>query len=241
MLSTYQLIVANRILSSWSLRAWLVMRWSGVKFTTRTYFMDSDSFAAEVRRFSPLGLVPLLQIEEGGQLSTISDSLAIAETMAEVNPKLWPQDKQRRAIARSVCSFIHAQGIMALRSQCSMNLSNRFDGFKASPEVLKELANLEALMQPLLNDDTPAQRGSIESSPGIMEAFLAPVAARVDSYFLPVAPRLRSYLHGLLRLPAVLEWVKEAKLEEENPARLRNNRYDGKPTSQKGDFPLLKE
>ena len=54
---------------------------------------------------------------------TVWDSLSIIEYLAEKFPqaKLWPEDRARRAHARSISAEMHS-GFMPLRNECGMNL-----------------------------------------------------------------------------------------------------------------------
>jgi glutathione S-transferase len=54
---------------------------------------------------------------------TVWDSLSIIEYLAEKFPQaeLWPEDRARRAHARSISAEMHS-GFMPLRNECGMNL-----------------------------------------------------------------------------------------------------------------------
>ena len=77
-----KLIIGNKNYSSWSLRAWLLLKEAGIDFEEHLILLDTETFAAEIARFSAAGRVPVLQL---GDLA-VWDSLAIAETVAE----RWP-------------------------------------------------------------------------------------------------------------------------------------------------------
>ena len=111
---TLTLLIGNRNYSSWSLRAWLLMRQAAIPFEERLVPLGSEAFGREVRRFSPAGRVPVL-VDAG---FAVWDTLAIAEYLAERFPHrgIWPDDAQDRARARSVCAEMHS-GFPALRSQ----------------------------------------------------------------------------------------------------------------------------
>ena len=55
-------------------------------------------------KLGPSGRVPVLKHGE----VTVWDSLAICEYIAEVTGKGWPQDREARAFARSVCAEMHS-------------------------------------------------------------------------------------------------------------------------------------
>src|SRR5262245_66680777 len=59
-MSEFTLVIGNRNYSSWSLRGWLICKAAGIEFEevlVRLYEPDSK---AQVARYSPSGLVPVL-------------------------------------------------------------------------------------------------------------------------------------------------------------------------------------
>ena len=237
----YELVIANRMLSSWSLRAWLIMRWSRLDFSTTQFFMDHDDFSMLTRQYSPIGKVPILKITpKEGKAHIIPDSLAIAETMAEHAPHLWPKDSKIRAQARVIANYIHA-GVPALRNQCPMNLSKQHNDFICSQAIKDELAELSLLLAPIGDYILATTQPALAPPLGILEAFLTPIASRVHSYRLPVASNIAEIFDALLRTQALREWLLAAYEEEHDPAHIRNQRYANDPLSQCGNFPLLHE
>ncbi len=92
-MSAYELFVLNYNYSSWSMRAGVLMRFSGAAFRETCDSLSTKLDLSEVRRLSPSGTLPLLA--HGGL--RIGDSLAIAEYLAEEFPDkpFWPRDKAR--------------------------------------------------------------------------------------------------------------------------------------------------
>ena len=88
----YTLHIANKNYSSWSLRPWVLMRTLGIEFTENLHHFD-DMVAIEFRKFSPAGKVPCLV----DSATTVWDSLAITEYLAERHPGVWPADANARA------------------------------------------------------------------------------------------------------------------------------------------------
>src|SRR5688572_4218056 len=113
-----KLVIGNKNYSSWSLRAWLLLREAGIPFEEETIRFSEPNFGERVRRYSPAGRVPVLV---DGDVA-IWDSLAIAEYVAEKFPekKLWPEPLSARAHARSICAEMHA-GFAELRRRLPMN------------------------------------------------------------------------------------------------------------------------
>ena len=77
------LFIGNQNYSSWSLRPWLVLRWSRLPFDTQLVRLDQPGYGrkaiAEVLAVSPNGTLPALH-HDG---LVVWDSLAIAEWAAE--------------------------------------------------------------------------------------------------------------------------------------------------------------
>jgi len=123
----YRLIVGTKDWSSWSLRAYLALVATGQPFDEVVIQLrktDADETKNAIRKFSKAGRVPVLEIEKGGETTTVWDSLAICETLAERHPEaqLWPKDWAARAVARSYCAEMHS-GFPDLRDQLSMDFA----------------------------------------------------------------------------------------------------------------------
>ena len=94
----YELFIANKNYSSWSLRPWVLMKALGIPFTERMIpFASPEENRVAFMRFSPNGKVPCL-VDDG---TAVWDSLAIAEYLHERHPGVWPADAKARAWARS--------------------------------------------------------------------------------------------------------------------------------------------
>jgi glutathione S-transferase len=95
------LTISSKNYSSWSLRGWLMMKFSGLKFQEVQVAPDDVDNRAELLLLSPSILVPRLD-HDGCK---VWDTLAIGEYLNELNPKahLLPKDPIARAHCRSVC------------------------------------------------------------------------------------------------------------------------------------------
>ena len=89
------LYIGNKNYSSWSLRAWLLLRQFDIAFEERALMLFTEQFRAEVGKVSAAGRVPVL-VDDG---FAVWDSLAIAEFVAERYPDkpVWPRDPRERA------------------------------------------------------------------------------------------------------------------------------------------------
>src|SRR4030088_2906507 len=115
-----KLVIGNKNYSSWSMRAWLALRAGNFPFEEifiPLYTGDADK--QRILSFTQSGKVPVLV---DGDV-TVWDSLAIIEYAAErfPNKQLWPEDRARRAHARSISAEMHS-GFAALRNECGLHL-----------------------------------------------------------------------------------------------------------------------
>ncbi|MFT3907158.1 MAG: glutathione S-transferase family protein [Steroidobacteraceae bacterium] len=205
-MSAYQLYIANKNYSSWSLRPWVLMQQLGVAFTERLQSFAAGSNWEAFRRFAPNGRVPCLI--DGAVV--VWDSLAIAEYLAERHAGVWPADPVARAYARSAAAEMHS-GFPALRNHCPMNcgVRVRLNGMPVS--VQHELRRIDELWSDgLRRFGGPFLAGAQFTA---ADAFYCPVAFRVRSYQLPLSAAAGAYAQRLLQLPAMQRWESEALLE----------------------------
>ncbi len=198
----YELHVANRNYSSWSLRPWVLMKGLGIDFAERFAAFGSTDF----RSFSPSGRVPVL-VHDGLR---VWDSLAIVEYLAERHPGVWPKDVATRAWARSACAEMHS-GFQTLREVCSMNCGLRVKLNEVTPALAKDLERLGALWaEGLGRSKGPFLTGAAFSA---VDAFFAPVAFRFLTYGVNVSGPASGYAETLRGLPAMKQWYEAALAE----------------------------
>ena len=121
------LTISSKNYSSWSLRGWLLTKFSGLEFEEIVTAPDDASARAEILLLSSSILVPCLR-HDG---ATIWDTLAIGEYLNETMPDagLLPADRVQRAHCRSICGEIHS-GFTTLRASLPVNLKGHFPNFK---------------------------------------------------------------------------------------------------------------
>ncbi len=196
----YELIIANKNYSSWSMRPWVLMRELAIPFSERLLPFHTNQGAGDFRHFTPSGRVPCLV---DGELK-VWDSLAIAEILAERHGGVWPQDQAARAWARSAAAEMHS-GFATLRNECSMSVGMRIRLHRISPGLQSELSRLAALWtEGLDRHGGPFLAGDRFTA---VDAFFAPVATRVQTYGLSLPKAAADYTQRLLDLVAVKAWI----------------------------------
>ena len=206
-----KLVIGNKNYSSWSMRPWLALRANNIPFEEIFIPLYTDDTADKDRilSFSRAGKVPALI---DGDL-TVWDSLAIIEYLAERFPEagLWPEDRARRAHARSISAEMHS-GFMALRNECGMNLHRPVGAIELSADARANVARIQEIWI-----ECRERRGL--SGPflfgafGAADAMFAPVVHRFRTYAIPVAPQAAAYMDTMMALPAFAEWTRAGLAE----------------------------
>ena len=210
---TPKLIIGNKNYSSWSLRAWLLLREAGIEFEEHRIALDIESTAAEIASFNPGGTVPVLQLGD----ATVWDTMAIAETVAERWPDtaLWPTDADARAYARSISAEMHS-GFPLLRKCMPMNC--RAMGRKVSlpDELTNEIDRIIAIWSAChkrYGGDN--NEGWLFGDFSVADATFAPVVLRFRTYGINLPESAGFYPHRLLESEAMQEWLAAAETETE--------------------------
>jgi glutathione S-transferase len=202
----YQLWIANKNYSSWSLRPWLLLRQLQIPFEEQLAPFAGNNNWDAFRKFSPTGRVPCLVDGD----TTVWDSLAIVEYLAERHAGVWPAAAAVRAWARSAAAEMHS-GFAALRSCCGMTCGLRVRLHEISPNLQRDLTRVAELW------DEALQRfgGPFLAGPAFsaVDAFFAPVAFRVQTYSLELSLAANAYSARLLELPALKSWYQQALAE----------------------------
>jgi len=204
-----KLLIGNQRFSSWSLRAWLLLKQLDIPFEAQVLPYMREGWNEAVRSLHAAGTVPVLLVDS----FAVGDSLAIAETLAELYPQagVWPADAQQRAMARSLCAEMHSS-FGALRSECSFDLFREGLPRPLSPAAAQQLARLDRILA------GAADGGFLFGAFGAADAFFIPAALRTVQYGLAVSPRARAYIERALALPALGLWQEQAEGERAWPA-----------------------
>ncbi len=200
----YDLYIANKNYSSWSLRPWVLMRTLGIAFDEKLIpFGEGVSFSS----FSPTGKVPCL-VDEG---MTVWETLSIVEYLAERHQGVWASDKHARAWSRSAASEMHA-GFSSLRNLYPMSVGIRVKPRGGDAGLKADIKRIDALWsEGLTKFGGPYLAGQKFTA---VDAFFCPVAFRFQTYgSADLSPAAKAYFDRLLALPAMQEWY-EAGLKE---------------------------
>jgi glutathione S-transferase len=205
------LTISSKNYGSWSLRGWLLARLAGLEFTEKIIPLDDPAMRAEMLLLSSSMLVPSL--EHNGV--KVWDTLAIAEYLHEIKPEaqLLPADIRARAHCRAICGEMHS-GFASLRSSLPMNLKAHFPGFKVWSRAQADIDRvLEIWKECLALYGGPYLFGK---QPCMADAMYAPVVTRFLTYDVAIDKTCTAYGKRIMALPAMQEWVAEAKKEPED-------------------------
>jgi glutathione S-transferase len=201
--SMYELYIANKNYSSWSLRPWVLMQETDIEFR-ENLIPFGDARWESFRKLAPNGKVPCLVDGK----TVVWDSLAIIEYLAERHRGVWPQEAEARAFARSAAAEMHSS-FTELRNRCSMSCGVRMRLKEMPPSLTRDLARLETLWSGGLERfGGPFLAGKSFSA---ADAFFAPVALRAQTYGLELARA--AYAQRLLEVPAMRRWYAGALAE----------------------------
>jgi len=117
------LTISSKNYSSWSLRGWLMTKFSGLPFSENVISPDDPAMRAELLLLSSSFLVPCLS-HNGIK---VWDTLAIGEYLNEIMPaaRLLPEDRVKRTHCRSISGEMHS-GFGPMRSALPVNLKGDF-------------------------------------------------------------------------------------------------------------------
>jgi glutathione S-transferase len=222
----YTIIIGNKSYSSWSLRAWLGIRYvcgcdgfSEVMCYLAGAGAYNSKVVEEIKKYSPSAKVPALYNKELNV--TIHDSLAILLHIADRFPdsNLLPNDPVAKALCLSLSAEMHS-GFQAVRNNLPHNcvVTARVHGEKVlkTIEVQRDIERLNEIFNDTrlkFENKGPFLFGTFS----IADCMFAPVAIRFKSY----DPELNSlnsllskeYISTLYGLDIVQEWIESAKLE----------------------------
>ena len=206
-----KLVIGNKNYSSWSLRAWFLLKEAGIEFAEHRIPLDIDTTADEIAKYSPAGFVPVLLLDD----QVIWDTLAIAETMAERFPDkhLWPEDAAARAQARSVSAEMHS-GFLTLREAMPMNCRAMGRKVPISDDLAADIDRIFAIWTDC-HHRYESEGDWLFGRFSVADAMFAPVVMRFRTYGINLSESASVYPRRLLESEAIQDWLLESESETE--------------------------
>ena len=204
-----ELILGNLNYSSWSIRACLVARSSGLDIPERIVPLGFPETKTALIEETGLHTVPVLK---HGDLF-IRDSLSITEWIAEQadSGRVWPTDPDKRALARSVCAEMHS-GFLALRSQMPVNIRAKSPTPRIEGDLEANINRVLTIWKACLTEhsgDGPYLFGDWSAA----DAFYAPVVTRFRTYGYELNDILADYSNAIWTHPLLIELRSQANAE----------------------------
>ena len=204
------LYIGNKNYSSWSLRPWLLPTHFGIPATAHPVSVAGRDYNPALKPLAGNARVPCLH-EDGFQ---VWESLAIAETLAERYPQMWPADPRARARARSISAEMHA-GFAQLRTAMPMNLKLKLKGKPATPEVQRDIDRVAEIWEEARTQFATAGGPWLFGAFSVADAMFAPIVWRFHVYNVALPPVAAAYRDAMLAHPAMQEWYAAGLLETE--------------------------
>src|SRR5512132_828898 len=158
------------------------------------------------RRRSP-GIRPAARCRRSATASWSSGSRSPSSNSSRRRSRearLWPEQRQARAVARAVSAEMHA-GFVALRTHMPMNIRGSKSGRGRTAEVEKDIRRIVAIWE-----DCRARFGAggpfLFGDFGNADAMYAPVVTRFNTYGVALEGLARAYADAILALPPMREW-----------------------------------
>lgn len=214
-----KLIIGNKNYSSWSLRAWLLLKQFQIPFEEIRIPLFTEEFKQKIKQYSPTGFVPTLCVDD----QSIWDSLAICEYIADAYPELhcWPGDLQTRAMARSVSNEMHS-GFFQIRNLLPMNCRTKTVVGDISPELQAEINRICEIWR-TCRTRCAGEGDFLFGDFSIADAMYAPVVLRFKGYGIEVGEIEATYMETMLSLKSLQEWLAGAMEEQEIIAHYEDN------------------
>jgi glutathione S-transferase len=206
-----ELVIGNKNYSSWSLRAWLLLKQLGIPLTEVRIHLDTHAWQREIGRHSPSRMVPVLKNGD----HVVWDSLAICEYASEQfgEGRGWPASVDARAAARSVSAEMHS-GFSALRGTMPMNCRRRVAGFRAAEEAAADIRRIRQIWR-WCRETWGTGGAFLFGGFSIADAMYAPVVSRFHTYGVRLGPVEKAYMDAISGLDAMQAWMRAATEESE--------------------------
>ncbi|MDN5566108.1 MAG: glutathione S-transferase family protein [Psychrobacter sp.] len=227
------LIIGNKNYSSWSLRAWLLLKAFDIKFDEQSIELFAESALPTLNAHSPTLKVPVLIDNEK---VTVWDTLAIAiyanDYLTEMD--IWSgvskidientslKLKSKRAHCQSIVAEMHS-GLSGIRNEMPMNI-RAIARIEPSAACLKDIARIEQIFAECLANK-PLD-SYLFGHFTVADAFYAPVVLRLQTYAeasgIDLKPTTKQYCQTMLNNPHIQQWrdhaLQETRIIDEDEA-----------------------
>lgn len=229
------LIIGNKNYSSWSLRAWLLLKAFNIDFDEQLIELFHPSATPILNEHAPTGKVPVLVYGQDDEKVTVWDTLAIAihanDYLTELD--LWTglsksdtetntSTRINSAYCQSIIAEMHS-GLMGIRSEMPMNIRATAK-IQPSNACLNDIARIEKIFEDCLKERSKDSYlfGSFTAA----DAFFAPVILRLQTYAdasgIVLKSTTKQYCETMLNNPHIQAWreaaLKETRMIEEDEA-----------------------
>ena len=204
---SFLLVLGNKNYSSWSMRAWLLLRFVEAPFEERLIELYTARSRDEVKALGgQTGLVPVLKHGD----TTIWDTLAITEHLYERYPRIWPASRQLRARGRSIAGEVHSS-MNFMRDAMPVNTRGRNRVADRSAGVEQDLDRVREIWSQCLEEfGGPWLLGDFSAA----DIMFAPIATRFQTYGVTVTGAAREFYDRILAHQHVVEWLNAGKMED---------------------------
>ena len=229
------LIIGNKNYSSWSLRAWLLLKAFNIDFDEQLIELFHSSATPILNEHAPTGKVPVLVYGQGDEKVTIWDTLAIAihandyltdldiwTGLSKSNTESNTSNRINSAYCQSIIAEMHS-GLMGIRSEMPMNIRATAK-IRPSAACLADIARIEHIFAECLTNRSSDSYlfGHFTAA----DAFFAPVVLRLQTYAkasgIILTPLTEQYCQTILNNSHVQAWqkaaLKETRIIEEDEA-----------------------
>ena len=231
------LIIGNKNYSSWSLRAWLLLKAFNVDFDEQLIELSHPSAYPTLKAHSPTGKVPILVYGESDETVTVWDTLAIAIHVnthftdsdiwtgiqkSDIKSQHSSQHKINSAYCQSIVAEMHS-GLTGIRNEMPMNIRATAK-IQPSSACLADIARIEDIFADCLKDRS--EDSFLFGHFTAADVFFAPVVLRLQTYTnasdITLKPLTKQYCQTMLSHPHIQAWqgsaLQETRVIEEDEA-----------------------
>ena len=222
------LIIGNKNYSSWSLRAWLLLKAFGVDFNEQLIELFHPSASSILNEHAPTGKVPVLVYGENDDKVTVWDTLAIAMhindyftdidvwtglSKSDTHTNIDNSNRKNSAYYQSIVAEMHS-GLTGIRNDMPMNIRATAK-IQPSDACLTDIARIEEIFADCL--EGRSEDSYLFGQFTAADAFFAPVVLRLQTYTdassIELKPTTKQYCETMLNNPHIQAWIDSALKE----------------------------